>query len=188
MLGSHNSLTYLTPKTFWGKILSPWTKCQDKSLIEQFKSGAIYFDIRVKIINNEWHFVHNKIDYGKADFSYIRELVKFADKTQIYFRLILDERRKPSNSAEQILSFSKLITLFKSFLDGTNGKLTQTIVYWDWMVTNFSNHSIDVIEKHASVSAKWCEYILGIKWYANKIKPLYKEYINSEEIYLVDYV
>ena len=36
MIGSHNSISYLPPKNFWGKITRLWNKCQDKTLEEQY--------------------------------------------------------------------------------------------------------------------------------------------------------
>ena len=65
MIGSHNTLSYLPPKNLLGKITRLWNKCQDKTIEEQFNSGVDYFDIRIDFYSdNNWHFVHNKVDYG----------------------------------------------------------------------------------------------------------------------------
>ena len=66
MLGSHNSLSYL-PIKGWKKILRPWVRCQDKSLKVQYELGVRYFDVRVRLINDRWHYCHNNADLGSID-------------------------------------------------------------------------------------------------------------------------
>ena len=52
MIGSHHSATYLKEKSWWMTILRPWTRCQTKTLREQYNSGIRYFDFRIKQIPN----------------------------------------------------------------------------------------------------------------------------------------
>ena len=62
------------------------------------------------------------------------------------------------------------------------------IIYWQWK-SPFKDKAITpIIEDHSSVKAKWYQYILGTKWYVNKVKHKYNEYKKSDNIYLVDYV
>lgn len=194
MLGSHNSLTYLTPKTIWGKILSPWTKCQNKFLDRQFDSGVRYFDIRVKFDKNgNPIIVHNKIKY-KGDLINILDqfnnYIKLYHNTDIvYLRIILDIRKTPYNKYEKDRQYGLFVDLCNRIdKNYTNLKVNTAITYWNWKSLENFNSPFTMIENHASVEAKWWQYLLGTKWYANKVKPLYKDYINSNEIYLVDYV
>lgn len=75
-------------------------------------------------------------------------------------------RRKPksANDTNQILGW------FYSFLDFTlqDSKATvdKAIIFWNWK--HVIDGGINVIERHASVSAKWYEYILGTKRWARK--------------------
>lgn len=48
IIGSHNTMTYLTPSKWWMKPLARFAKCQDKSLKEQIQSGVKCFDIRIR--------------------------------------------------------------------------------------------------------------------------------------------
>ena len=67
MLGSHNSMSYLPAVKWWQRWQKRWYRCQNHTIEEQIKLGARYFDIRLKLINGQWHFVHNKIDFGLED-------------------------------------------------------------------------------------------------------------------------
>ena len=58
MLGSHNTLSYLSPKKWWAWFTIPWSRCQEKDLDWQYFCGVRYFDIRLRLIHGEWHFVH----------------------------------------------------------------------------------------------------------------------------------
>ena len=208
MLGSHNSLTYLPTKTLWGKIVSPWAKCQDKDLIMQYNKGTRYFDIRVRFGKDRTPVaVHNKVEY-EGDVYWIlkllNEYIKINGFNKVYLRLILDIRNKSdfkeSQLLEQRLSFIEFCRNVLTLYD--NLVIASAITYWNWQSimpylaiykniqsTTYSelDHR-DLIEIHASVTAKWYEYLLGIKWYANKFKKLYNSYEDSKNIYLVDYI
>lgn len=47
LIATHNSCTGEKGKG-WRKLLTPFARCQSKTLIEQYDSGVRYFDIRVK--------------------------------------------------------------------------------------------------------------------------------------------
>ena len=89
MIGSHNSMSYLPPKNLWGKITRLWNKCQDKTIEEQFNKGIDYFDIRIDFYSdNDWHFVHNKVDYGVVN----DNIWKYIGKNKVPIRVIYDRR------------------------------------------------------------------------------------------------
>lgn len=192
MIGSHNSYSYLPPKNLWGKITKFWGKCQDLTLKEQYAKGVRYFDIRLRVINNKWHLVHNKIDYGSCDSnSYISDLCYICKKGDVYLRFILDERTKPDNTEEYIKSF---ITFVKSITyTVSKPNILECRTFWDWINHNESINNdkhLEVIERHASVSASCYEYILGTKHFAKKYNSdVYNDYKNlKDSVLLIDYV
>lgn len=67
MVGSHNSISYKRAVHWYHRFMKPWYQCQELSLNDQYSQGVRYFDIRVNWINNHWHLVHNKIDFGILD-------------------------------------------------------------------------------------------------------------------------
>ena len=183
MIGSHNTLSYLPPKNLWGKITRPWNKCQDKTIEEQVNAGIDYFDIRIDFYSdNNWHFVHNRVDYGVVN----NDIWKYIAKTNLPVRVIYDKRSKPKDCDHEANSFEIYLWCIKQKY---NVNIDSAITYWDWK--EHYKPFIGVKEFHASVSAKWYQYLLGCKWFALTYSGISKypdveECIN--EVLLLDYV
>lgn len=60
MIVSHNTLTYLPPKDWWGWFLLPFTRCQCKDVTAQDFQVA---DIRLRFKKNQWWICHGKIRF-----------------------------------------------------------------------------------------------------------------------------
>lgn len=184
MIGSHNTLSYLPPKNLWGKITRLWNKCQDKTIEEQFNTGVDYFDIRINLYNEEWHFVHNKVDYGFVD----NNIWKYIGENKIPIRVIYDQRSKPKDASYRT---NRFITYLWILIEKYNVNIDSAITYWDWK--EHYKPFIEVKEYHASVKATWYQYLLGCKWFANKYNAFAK-YFNIEygtcpnRVLLLDYV
>lgn len=165
MLGSHNSFSYLKPTKWWMRLFTTWAKCQDKTIIEQYNAGVRYFDIRIAFKKDgSVRLVHNLVDYHPTNlFEALRTL---KNKPDVYLRILLDMRKKPRNAEDT----AKVLQWFYSFIDyvmqDSVATIDKAIIFWNW------KHIIDaganVTECHASVSAKWYEYILGTKRWARK--------------------
>ena len=184
MIGSHNTLSYLPPKNLWGKITRLWNKCQDKTIEEQFNSGVDYFDIRINLYNEEWHFVHNKVDYGIVD----NDIWKYLGETRLPIRVIYDKRSKPKDINYRTNRFKTYLWIL---MERYNVNIDSAITYWDWK--EHYKPFIEVKEFHASVSAKWYQYLLGCKWFAkhynNYAKKRHYGYSeDNERVLLLDYV
>ena len=183
MIGSHNTLSYLPPKNLWGKITRPWNKCQDKTIEEQVNAGIDYFDIRIDFYKDrKWHFVHNRVDYGVVN----NDIWKYIGKTEVPIRIIYDRRSKPK---DVILEKQRFIDYLSYLKEEYNVNIDSAITYWNWK--ECCAPFIRVKEFHASVSAKWYQYLLGCKWFALTYSGISKypdveECIN--EVLLLDYV
>ena len=35
--GSHNTMSYLTPRKWWMRLVAPWARCQSKTIDEQWQ-------------------------------------------------------------------------------------------------------------------------------------------------------
>lgn len=179
MIGSHNSLTYLPAKTLVGKLLMPWTRCQNKTLVGQYNMGVRYFDIRVRFKKGICEIVHNKVAFKGDLFEELKKLSKVSYKGSVDLRLILDIRKKPKDSEFQKGCFNELIEIID---DMPNLEVTDAIIYWNWQHIKDCD---EIAEYHASVSSPWYDYIRGIKYCAKKLgKPLDNNFI----ITLIDYV
>ena len=181
MIGSHNTLSYLPPKNLWGKITRPWNKCQDKTIEEQVNAGVDYFDIRIDFYNDgKWHFVHNRVDYGVVN----NDIWKYIGKTEVSIRIIYDRRSKPKNV---ILEKQRFIDYLSYLKEEYNINIDSAITYWNWK--ECCAPFIRVKEFHASVSAKWYQYLLGCKWFANRYNNFSKAAnMCMNEVLLLDYV
>ena len=181
MIGSHNTLSYLPPKNLWGKITRPWNKCQDKTIVEQFNTNVDYFDIRINFYKDKkWHFVHNKVDYGVVN----NDIWKYIGKTEVSIRIIYDRRSKPKNV---ILEKQRFIDYLSYLKEEYNINIDSAITYWNWK--ECCAPFIRVKEFHASVSAKWYQYLLGCKWFANRYNNFSKaSNMCMNEVLLLDYV
>lgn len=193
MIGSHNTFSYLPPKNFWGKITRLWNKCQDKTIQEQYDAGVRYFDIRIKLIDGFWHIVHNNVDYGSCYYPTLASMFnKLAPKDNVYIRIILDVRKIPKNKEEYKEKFLNYINMFNAYIvKPDNVHLDSAIVYWEWK--ELLKPSIEVKEYHASVSAKWYQYIFGTKKFAKLsnryVRQTYYYYgEDNERVLLLDYV
>lgn len=91
-IGTHNSLTYLTPKTWWGKLLKFTARCQAVDYKKQYELGARVFDIRIyydDILNLEIR--HGRIAYHTPYFI-LHNLFEFLNKKgDCYVRIIFEE-------------------------------------------------------------------------------------------------
>lgn len=59
LIGTHNSVTGESSRRFIDKLLVPFAKCQSKTIVEQMKYGVTFFDIRIKLDeNNKWRCCH----------------------------------------------------------------------------------------------------------------------------------
>lgn len=181
MIGSHNTLSYLPPKNLWGKITRPWNKCQDKTIEEQVNAGIDYFDIRIDFYKDKkWHFVHNRVDYGVVN----NDIWKYIGKTEVPIRIIYDRRSKPKYV---ILEKQRFIDYLSYLKEEYNVNIDSAITYWNWK--ECCAPFIRVKEFHASVSAKWYQYLLGCKWFANRYNNFSKAAnMCMNEVLLLDYV
>lgn len=188
MLGSHNSMSYL-PIHGWRKLLKPWTECQSLDLQEQYNKAKVrYFDIRMRLINNEWHLCHNKADLGPF-LLWKDYILFFAYKPECHFRFILDVRKKPDDAEEYK---NKFLSFIKSLQMDERHPFDSIKVYWEWV--DYGPHKIRQREYHASTNAPWYQYILGTKWFAKhyheKFSRMYVNDIIKDErsTLLLDYV
>ena len=56
-IATHNSITG-EKGTFLSGLLAPFAKCQSKTLLEQYKAGCRFFDLRIVYYNGAYHGAH----------------------------------------------------------------------------------------------------------------------------------
>lgn len=58
MIATHNSGTGERGGGLLSLLLTPFARCQSKTLVEQYRAGARLFDIRARKVNGRWVFAH----------------------------------------------------------------------------------------------------------------------------------
>ena len=68
MIGSHNTMTYLRPLKWWQRLIAFTSRCQRKTIEEQYKAGVRYFDFRVKVKRDcNLCYAHGLMEYRYDD-------------------------------------------------------------------------------------------------------------------------
>lgn len=100
---SHNSWSFLTPKTLLGRIFNFTAKCQAVSIQEQYlKYNVRVFDLRVRLDNNGKAIVaHGLFEYKDSMFRIARDLDFLNSKLDTYVRVFLEVRTKEQDTETQ---------------------------------------------------------------------------------------
>lgn len=94
MIGSHNTMSYQSPRRWYGKLLRFTSRCQSANLHDQFyKYGCRLFDFRVRYTKNgDLTFAHGIVEFHGHVETYIKELNEYAgtEDGPVYARIILE--------------------------------------------------------------------------------------------------
>ena len=197
MLGSHNSLTYLSCRKWWMYLINWAAKCQSKTLNEQFHNGAKYFDFRIRFKDEKPVIAHGLIEYkGNIDYM-VANLNYFAEyfKETIYLRFVLEYNKIPEDFASQIASLVNLVRYYR----GKYPNITYTYIMSKWneqKVATYYSKDTDtptLIHKYSSVLKEkrflWIPY-----WYAKlhnkKNRKAFKHVLEDEDskVLMLDFV
>lgn len=131
-IGAHNTMTYLEPTKWWGKLVKWFYRCQKLSLIEQLKGGLRVFDLRTRQ-NKEgnWIFAHGLVEFKGLN---LFEALLILNTYKCKVRLIWEVNR--DTNAQEIKAFWELCEYIRkkypniTFFEGRRK--------WDWrMIYNF---------------------------------------------------
>lgn len=101
MLGSHNSLSGYPVKHILLKPFNFISKCQSKTLEEQYLSGVRSFDLRFAKYAGEWYGAHGMMLYTIDLYTTLELLSKLStEKDPVYFRVIVEDTFFKKSEAE----------------------------------------------------------------------------------------
>ena len=204
ILGSHNTMTYLTPKKWWMKLGKFIAKCQNKTIEEQYKAGARWFDLRIAFPDNNSQprlpfFSHGLIDYKGRD---VESILKFLNEKNAYCRIVLEK----GGENEEIIFKFWVTNWMKSY---PNIKFTQIAKKGQWINLLEPNGEppFELKDYYASCngdypqyqnwpgilrSKTWSGYILDDLWpwiYARfHNKKAIQKYKNQDIVLLLDFI
>lgn len=186
MIGSHNTFTYLSPKSkIFGRFKWLW-RCQDKPFDEQYKLGVRFFDIRVfRESEYCWRVAHGLVNF-KLFFIDLTSISNYISQNypDAIFRLILEK-----GSAEDEIKFKESLKNLKS------KNVYQVIVKKGWKVLYLRNGLVLDIIDYTLLSGKSFWYNLvhfnfnTIKHNSKSNPTITKEMVEDKNVvYFMDYV
>lgn len=176
-IATHNSAT--GNKSYsWTSLFTIFSKCQNKTLVEQYNVGVRYFDIRVKKTKRGWVCAHGLWESKKPTFDLLKELNDIINDDVCYITLMY----------EGTTTFETMEEL-KKMVESTCPKLT--IVYigekkpkWKQMKT-YKN--VKVVSKFKGLDfSTWHTYLpIPFLW-----KKIYFDNVEFNEEYftMVDFI
>lgn len=98
---SHNSWSFLKPRTFFGKLIKFTAKCQEVNIQDQYeKYNARMFDLRVRLDGSgKLTLCHGLVYYSPK--SLIKDLEYLNSKRDVMVRVLLDIRFAKEDTEEQ---------------------------------------------------------------------------------------
>ncbi|MDR2806272.1 MAG: hypothetical protein LBB85_11690 [Dysgonamonadaceae bacterium] len=99
-LATHNSLSGYRVKTWWLRPFNFLSKCQDKTLEEQYASGARSFDLRFAKYRGEWYAAHGAMVYEITLSQAIRKLASLP--CPVYFRVLCEDTFYRQSDAKEL--------------------------------------------------------------------------------------
>lgn len=99
----------MSPRKWWQKALAFTARCQRKDIQEQYELGVRCFDLRLRLIDGEWHIVHNSFDYGLLD-GIMYDLSWLHRQGDVIIRILHDVRMERDYTKDAVKKF-------KSFCD-----------------------------------------------------------------------
>lgn len=187
MLGSRNSFTFLSPKKWWMRLLTPWMKCQGKTIEEQYISGVKYFDIYIAFKKDgSVRLINGCMEYSPHEL--FEALKTLQNKSDAYLQITFDIWKGHKNAK----TTRENIKWFKNFIDYivkyTNVNLDKAIVSGKWKHVLIDG-GIEVVELDASVFAKWYECLCGPGYFAetrnDMILSLESEALQDDKVVLL---
>lgn len=189
MLASHNSLTFLSPKGL-GKLINPFVKCQNKSLIDQFYDGVRFFDFRFRFKNGKPVVAHGLATYSFDDaMAMIEGLNYICSVYKVHFRMMIEYNHKPRN-AEAIIK--KAISFYNDF-KGSYPNLISVGLFskWDEKII-IEDKKLPILHKYSSVLGRKRYFLipwLYAKEHNSLFKHLYRSLIQSRsEALMLDFI
>ena len=182
MKGSHNSLTYASPKKWWGWLATPIWRCQRLNLRQQIERGVRCFDIRCAWDGCKFIGAHGLVDL-KVNILSELYLISAYSKSKVYIRIILEKGGDDSRICQL---FKEDVNYWKSIFP--------KLVFFCGRGKGMWNKVADVldepdVEQHVgSMKCRWGEIFPGL-WALSHRKDIPDKYYSENlPIVLIDYV
>lgn len=174
IIGTHNSMTYLPPEHWYGWFMTPFARCQRKTIEEQWYDGARCFDLRIRFTKKgEPYFAHGLYEctheVKPIDVLVQLDRLILRYNQPAFVRLILEDPDKQNHNVFYFKQFcqewskNKLIRLFGGNRKGDWKKL---YTFKDDVPDSLNNQWVSSMAE----DARWYEKFLpfAYAWRCNK--------------------
>lgn len=176
ILGSHNAMTYLSPKLWIMRLFSLFWRCQKNDLKHQYAEGIRCFDLRVRNVNDKWVFAHGIVTMENVELIEVLNYLNakaIMHKEIIYIRLLLEEL-KPNIHQEH--KFKELCHEIQTKYYGTL-KFFEARRKFDWVqLYDFGGFNPAVVQYVGSMKSWYGKICPWLYWKLNYRKD--KEKLN----------
>lgn len=135
-IASHNSWTYLKPKTLLQKAINFTAKCQEVNIIKQYTNYNVRcFDLRIRLNDdNKLVISHGLVEYKNSEQALKSTLLYLDSKKDVACRVMLECRTKKQDSKAQrewFIRYCKYLETTFTNIKFFGGKVTDdnTILY-----------------------------------------------------------
>lgn len=185
-LGTHNSMSYLTPKKWWMRPFHFIAKCQSKPIDQQYKLGAKMFDLRVAYTKDgEAEFRHGAMAFkGNVEevLQYLNSLTRSS-----YIRLILEVSKGTKYREQQEKLFINDCRKWEETY--THLKFFCGRRKYDWVqLYKFKIDDIEIIQKISSMTGTVLDDWFPLLYATFYNKKNLEKYKDSNEWLLIDFI
>ena len=99
---THNSWTFMRPKTILGKVFNVMARCQSKSIQEQYELYEVrMFDLRIRLNKGQPIIAHGLFEYENSVEQIEKDLSYLNNKDDVYVRVFLEVRNYRQDTDKQ---------------------------------------------------------------------------------------
>lgn len=176
LIATHNSGTGESPKGLLSYLLTPFARCQSKTIEEQYDAGCRFFDIRLRYVDGVLKFAHKPWVSKKGIYDILPIL---ANKPEKYAIGVMYEG---SLTDEELAKFEGEI---KSITEQYNIDLAYFGVRTPWKV-HYENPDYAYDYGFQPLNPNSWHMYIPIPWMWNKIKGNHK--FNTDKYLMVDFL
>lgn len=197
LIGTHNSMSYQDPKSWYGFLLKPFSKCQDYPIdILLTRRMVRALDIRLCIRNGKWHFVHGLYLMQEMKDSFwdnLRYDIYVLNINTLCLRIILEDLKEgiPAYQLDyiynQLHSLVNWGNLHNRRIIPYAGYLKDNLEYKVWDLSKFSE-GITINEFQYVSSIKGCGILprLWTRFNKKSLDEIFLNVIRNPEFWIKD--
>lgn len=187
LIATHNSATGEKPKSIWSWLLTPFAKCQSKTIKEQYDAGCRMFDLRVRWDKMSWRCAHGLWMSKKTVPEILHTIDSFPE--HCYVLITYEGKLKDKEDREDFIIFCKWCrSSFKNIYFGSAAaKYSDKDTKVDWIEV------LAPVKTHASkkgflpLDGKHWQTYLPIPWLWNQLYTKNHKF-DSETFTFVDFL